>query len=1091
MKRKILIVILTILCLGFTFAACEKGTTAFLDIREENASVQAGSQIALTLSSEGLDGDVVWSSSIPSRATVSDKGVVTGILPGEVVISASCGELRDQCVVTVLESDGEDDPFPVLELSQETASLQVGGSLPIEAKVLLDGDEVSGATITFTSQNTDIVQVSDNGVLTGLKSGTGAVIVKAEYDGKIMEKTVWVTVVIDASIAVDKQSAQLYLSGENSSVSVTVTEKILNEAAYEGEISFSVKNGYPACVELAVSEDCVTITAKEVGETVVEAYFMVENTKISTEIAISVVKEQKELPSMIFNKLPDEDKMVVTEDVNTLELEGTFVGMYCNGNAVENIGTGNELAFSWEAVAPFIQSGKMTLTLETDVMVYRIDCEMNDFSDWTPISTFEDLNNIRNDASNYVISKNYYLTNDIDCAGEVYVPISDSLSGTFDGNGYAIRNFRYANTPNGGQAGAGNVGNIMGNGGTQDWTQNFGLFGGITSTGKLRNVVFDNLMAFTPGDADSSSENSYIKMGLVNYNDGLIENVVVWVNSVYEFYGITAKNGETGIIRNCIVDTNRRLDDKYGTTGSLAVCALANTNNGLIENCYSNAYTSNMVGWPGSDNVSTPLVKNGSGEQNNCKQVVGYNAVQMIEYLQTENVSAVLLNLAKKVYPADGEAIGYPITADGDTESLTVDSSARYMSQVLISFDEKLGMRAILTVFKTGDEAQTVEVVENTFRMPAFPVTVRLTYEESVFQTNIPEGKSITLDLNRPTEQGGVSTFQLDVVCDGQNVTEAAQFTSSEPEAVSVDKNGLITILTMNSGVTITIAYGDFSETLTVYGREWKAISDYEQLNSVRNDVGEDGSIKTNYYLTNDIDCTDEARFEPMACALDGIFDGNGYSIKNLMFIRTSGQVGGGVAGNVLLNGSIQDWNGNIGFFTSLWASGKLINIVFDNVMAYVPGSTDESDNSYTQFGLIADNGGLIENVVVRVNNIVGFFGIAAKNSAGGVIRNCIVDTNLPVNDGYPDRTFSYVVSAFANTNDGTIENCYSNAYTSNMWSWSGDSDKETTPLTKNGSGELVGCEQVKGYDNEKMLEFLSEKGVSENLKSLAQKIYS
>ena len=61
-----------------------------------------------------------------------------------------------------------------------------------------------------------------------------------------------------------------------------------------------------------------------------------------------------------------------------------------------------------------------------------------DYSNWTPIATVEDLDNIRED-----LSGAYYLTADIDLSGQEWTPIgtqSQPFTGLFSGCGYTIRN---------------------------------------------------------------------------------------------------------------------------------------------------------------------------------------------------------------------------------------------------------------------------------------------------------------------------------------------------------------------------------------------------------------------------------------------------------------------------------------------------------------------------------------------------------------------------------------------------------------------------------------------------------------------------
>lgn len=64
------------------------------------ATVKRGEEITLTVSLNGVSGDVVWSSSDESIAVVSN-GVVTGKKAGKVTITATCGKYSDSFEITV------------------------------------------------------------------------------------------------------------------------------------------------------------------------------------------------------------------------------------------------------------------------------------------------------------------------------------------------------------------------------------------------------------------------------------------------------------------------------------------------------------------------------------------------------------------------------------------------------------------------------------------------------------------------------------------------------------------------------------------------------------------------------------------------------------------------------------------------------------------------------------------------------------------------------------------------------------------------------------------------------------------------------
>ena len=126
-------------------------------------------------------------------------------------------------------------------------------------------------------------------------------------------------------------------------------------------------------------------------------------------------------------------------------------------------------------------------------------------------------------------SNKYYavLVNDIDCADGNGAPTyvcwgrgaKDAyFYGTFDGQGYAIKNYK---------------------------VQSGGLFGGLISTGVIKNVAFIN--------AVGPEENSALVIGQIY--GGKVENIYVkGTYSVATGYRGIAYAGGCGIFSNCIVD---------------------------------------------------------------------------------------------------------------------------------------------------------------------------------------------------------------------------------------------------------------------------------------------------------------------------------------------------------------------------------------------------------------------------------------------------------------------------------------------------------------------------------------------------------
>lgn len=123
-----------------------------------------------------LTDKVTWISSNKKVATVNSKGVVTAKAKGTAVITATCGEYKATCKVTVKN--------PSLKLTKTSASVKVGKTTKITVKVTPSGK------ITYKSSNSKIATVSSKGVVKGKKKGTAKITVTCNGVKKVFTVTV-------------------------------------------------------------------------------------------------------------------------------------------------------------------------------------------------------------------------------------------------------------------------------------------------------------------------------------------------------------------------------------------------------------------------------------------------------------------------------------------------------------------------------------------------------------------------------------------------------------------------------------------------------------------------------------------------------------------------------------------------------------------------------------------------------------------------------------------------------------------------------------------------------------------------------------
>jgi uncharacterized protein YjdB len=143
---------------------------------------------ALSASGQPLTGrTVVWSSSLPSIASVSAQGVVTGLAAGNTVVFASIDGVLGWVNVTVIPA-----PVATVTISPSAPGVAVGDSVQLNA-VLKDasGNTLTGRVVSWSSGATSIATVTNTGMVTGVAAGTA--VITATSEGQVGTVTVTVT----------------------------------------------------------------------------------------------------------------------------------------------------------------------------------------------------------------------------------------------------------------------------------------------------------------------------------------------------------------------------------------------------------------------------------------------------------------------------------------------------------------------------------------------------------------------------------------------------------------------------------------------------------------------------------------------------------------------------------------------------------------------------------------------------------------------------------------------------------------------------------------------------------------------------------
>ena len=197
-----------------------------VSVTPETANIKVGKTAQLSATVLPLDANnkkVTWTSGDSTVASVSENGLVTGIKAGSSVITAKTddGNFTDTCTVTV-------STVAVTGISLAPTSAEIFENETKQFTASLTPTDATNQGVTFTSGNTSIATVDDNGLVTG--TGVGSTTIKATSVDGHFEATSSITVkatpVVLQSITVSEEHRVFNIG--NDFVKETVTANYSN-----------------------------------------------------------------------------------------------------------------------------------------------------------------------------------------------------------------------------------------------------------------------------------------------------------------------------------------------------------------------------------------------------------------------------------------------------------------------------------------------------------------------------------------------------------------------------------------------------------------------------------------------------------------------------------------------------------------------------------------------------------------------------------------------------------------------------------------------------------------------------------------------
>ena len=182
-------------------------TSVSLDKNSIQVNTGETTQLVAAVLPDNADNKALsWSSNDTSIATVNQNGVVKGISSGTAVITATAKDGSGkfaQCSVTVLSSS---TVIYVTSVKLNISSVQIDPGNTLQLTATLSPDNATNKTLTWSSSNTGVARVDQNGLVTAISAGT-ATITATTTDGTNISASCNVTV---SQPAVDPLSGKAY-----------------------------------------------------------------------------------------------------------------------------------------------------------------------------------------------------------------------------------------------------------------------------------------------------------------------------------------------------------------------------------------------------------------------------------------------------------------------------------------------------------------------------------------------------------------------------------------------------------------------------------------------------------------------------------------------------------------------------------------------------------------------------------------------------------------------------------------------------------------------------------------------------------------
>jgi uncharacterized protein YjdB len=218
-----------------------------------------GQLTAAVAPSNATNKDVTWSSGDQSVATVNNEGVVTGVSAGTVgiTVTADDGGFNYTCIVTVQE-----DVIRVTGVTLDKTKLTVTTGETGQLTASVAPSNATNKNVTWSSGDLNVATVNDNGVVTGVSTGS-AIVTATTADGNFVSNCI-VTVkeadVLVTGVTLDRTTLDIYIDDVEELTAEVAPANATNKDVSWSSSATSVATVNSNGVVTGVSEGTATIT---------------------------------------------------------------------------------------------------------------------------------------------------------------------------------------------------------------------------------------------------------------------------------------------------------------------------------------------------------------------------------------------------------------------------------------------------------------------------------------------------------------------------------------------------------------------------------------------------------------------------------------------------------------------------------------------------------------------------------------------------------------------------------------------------------------------------------------------------------------